>query len=87
MSGRMPVPRPSPNACARKKFVCVKMTSKKDAIRGVGVFDRVRAELTKESRQSELNREVERCRRACGPIDAGLLPGPGGESKVREIGR
>jgi hypothetical protein len=50
------------------------------------VFDRVRAELTKESRQSELNREVERCRRACGPIDAGLAPG-GGESRVREIGR
>jgi hypothetical protein len=51
------------------------------------VFDRVRAELTKDSRQSELNREVERCRRAFGPIDAGLLPGRGGESRAREIER
>jgi hypothetical protein len=51
------------------------------------VFDRVRAELTKESRQSELNREVERCRRACGPIDAGLPSGRGGESRAREIER
>jgi len=51
------------------------------------MFDRVRAELTKESRQSELNREVERCRRACGPIDAGLPAGRGGESRAREIER
>jgi hypothetical protein len=50
-------------------------------------FERSRTELTKESRQSELNREVERCRRACGPIDAELPPGRGCESRAREIER
>lgn len=49
--------------------------------------ERSRAEVRNESRQSEIEREVERCRRASGPIDAGLPARRGGESRVREIAR
>jgi hypothetical protein len=45
-------------------------------------FERVHAELTEERRQSEVNREVEHCRRASVPIDAGLPLGWGCESRA-----
>jgi len=51
----------------------------KDSVREA--FERFRAELINEGRQSELTRELERCRRASGSIDAAFSSGNGCEHR------